>query len=193
VTGPFTLALNIGGADVYVKTIEDPALLTCLLDFCTDVGIQYANALVKEGADMILLAEPAGCQLSPETFELFSLPYVKKMIKAIRSKCALHICGRAEHLIKHMSRLGASVLSVDDVDMTTVFREVPAGLVVAGNLSPLKLWRGSPMEIRRDTAALLKIAEERSTFIVAPGCDLSPETPLENILSFVEAVKSTSI
>jgi uroporphyrinogen-III decarboxylase len=36
-------------------------------------------------------------------------------------------------------------------------------------------------------------AEKRAAFIVALGCDLSPETPLENILSFVEAMKSTSI
>jgi uroporphyrinogen-III decarboxylase len=70
---------------------------------------------------------------------LFSLSYVKKKIKAIKRSCALHICGRAEHLIKHMSNSGAAVLSVDDVDMTRVFREVPADLVVAGNLSPLKL------------------------------------------------------
>ena len=189
VTGPFTLALHIGGTDLYIETVKDPEKVKRILDYCTDVGIQYARALVKEGADMILIAEPAGSQLSPNAFELFSLPYTRQMIKAIRRNCVLHVCGRAGHLIKLMCRSGASAISVDDVDMTAVLAEVPADLVVAGNLSPLKLLSASPSEIDRDTTALLETVKGKREFIIAPGCDLSPQTSLENILSFVGAVK----
>lgn len=189
VTGPFTLALHIGGPDLYIETIKDPEKVSRILDFCTTVGIQYAKALVKEGADMILIAEPACSQLSPDSFGLFSLPYTRKMIKAIRRNCVLHICGRAGHLIKLICRSEASAISVDDVDMATVLDEVPVDLVIAGNLSPLKLLSASPSEISEDTTVLLELVKMRRQFIVAPGCDLSPKTPLENILSFVRAVK----
>ena len=192
VTGPFTLALHIGGPDLYIETVNNPKKAMRILDFCTNVGIKYARALVKEGADMILIAEPAGSQLSPGAFELFSLPYTKKMTKAIKRSCVLHICGRAGHLIRLMCKSGASAISVDDVDMTTVIDEVPGGLVVAGNLSPLKLLNASPSEIGNDVTMLVETVKRKKKFIVAPGCDLSPKTPIENIFSFVGAVKKLS-
>jgi uroporphyrinogen-III decarboxylase len=37
---------------------------------------------------------------------------------------------------------------------------------------------------------LLDGALDRKEFIAAPECDLAPETPLENVKAFVQAVKS---
>jgi uroporphyrinogen-III decarboxylase len=37
---------------------------------------------------------------------------------------------------------------------------------------------------------MLDLIKDRKEFLVAPGCDLTPETPFENIGSFVQTVKN---
>jgi uroporphyrinogen-III decarboxylase len=36
---------------------------------------------------------------------------------------------------------------------------------------------------------MLDLIKDRKEFLVAPGCDLAPETPFGNIGSFVQTVK----
>ena len=52
-------------------------------------------------------------------------------------------------------------------------------------------WMNSPEEIKAETSQLLDVIKDRKEFIIAPGCDLAPNTPLENILSFVRTAKGT--
>jgi uroporphyrinogen-III decarboxylase len=47
----------------------------------------------------------------------------------------------------------------------------------------------SPEGIKEETSTLLDIVKDRKEFIIAPGCDLAPNTPLENILAFVRTAK----
>jgi uroporphyrinogen decarboxylase len=151
---------------------------------------RYARALIEAGADMILLAEPAGSQLSPAGYDRFSQAYTRKIIGALARPCTLHVCGRTGHVVDKMCASGAAAISVDDVDLPSLLGRAPRQVVIIGNISPLVLLNCSPDEIRAQTAALLECAGDRKEFIAAPGCDLAPETPLENIQAFVRTVKT---
>jgi uroporphyrinogen decarboxylase len=191
VSGPFTLATSLAGTEMYLDTRRNPEKAKAVLEFCQRVITRYAQALTKSGADMILIAEPAGSQLSASAYEEFSLPYTRSIIQSLDRQCILHICGKAGHIIDKMCQSGAVALSIDDVDMAELIREVPRRVVVIGNVSPMKFARSSPEEIVSETEKLLETAKPRKEFLVAPGCDLPPQTPLENIRSFVKAVKGT--
>jgi uroporphyrinogen decarboxylase len=192
VAGPFTLATTLGGTDIYMDVRRNPQKVKALLEYCEKVAIRYAQTLIKSGADMILVAEPAGSQLSESAYENFSLGYTKNIIRALDRPCILHICGKSGHLIEKMCQSGAAVLSIDDVDMAQALERVPRGIVIAGNISPQKFSKSSPEELESETLNLLDTMKTRKDFLVAPGCDLSPETPLENVQSFVKTVKTNN-
>ena len=104
----------------------------------------------------------------------------------------LHICGKAGYLIADMCQSDAEAISVDDADVASVINCVPNRITVIGNISPLRFINKSKEEIKNMTLTLLEAIRPRKEFLVAPGCDLPPQTPLENIQSFVNAVKNYS-
>ena len=189
VIGPFTLATQLGGMGIYTETRRDPQKVEAILDYCEKVIIRYAQALIEVGADIILIAEPSGSQLSAAGYKNFSLASTRRIVSSLTRQCILHVCGKSDHLIEEMCQSGAEALSVDDVDIASLIKCVPDNIAVIGNISPLKFVQNSPEEIKNETINLLEAIERRKEFFVAPGCDLAAQTPLENILSFTKVVK----
>jgi uroporphyrinogen decarboxylase len=192
VTGPFTLAGHLIGTQIYLDVKRNPEKLKSVLDFSLMVAKRYARDLVQAGADMILLAEPSSSQISPKDFETFSLPYTKEFIATLGKPCILHICGKTEHILGMMCESGAAALSVEQVDMRKAVNTVPRQTVLIGNISPTSLAMDTVETIKSQTLALLDVVKARKEFVVAPGCDLSSNTPVENIRSFVETAKNYS-
>jgi len=190
VTGPFTLAGHLLGTEVYSDIKRNPERLKSVLGFSLKVATRYARELIKAGANMILLAEPSASQISPQDYKTFSLSYTREFTASLGKPCILHICGNTEHILGMMCESGAAAISVEQVDMTKAIHTVPRQMVLVGNISPTSLAMESSEEIRIKTMALLEIVKGRKEFVVAPGCDLSSNTPLENIISFVETVKN---
>jgi len=184
VIGPFTPAVHLGGAqNTFINILRNPDLLKALLDFCARVITSYAQALIGTGADMILIAEPTGSMLSPRAYEEFSGMYINKIISSLNRPVILHVCGKADHLIEKMCETGAVAISVDEVNLPSMIDRVPRDMVIVGNISPVKtIWKGSPERIQEETVKLLNAMRSRKEYAVAPGCDLVPETPLENML-----------
>ena len=191
VTGPFTLAAHLAGTALYLDLRKNTQKVEAVLDFSLKVASRYARELTRAGADMILLAEPVSSQLSPRDYETFSLPRTREFISDLGRPCILHMCGKTDHLLEKMCNSGAAVLSIDDIDIRRAVDTVPKEIVLAGNISTASFGIGSPEGIKEETSQLLNVVRSRKEFIIAPGCDLAPNTPLENILSFVRTVKGT--
>jgi MtaA/CmuA family methyltransferase len=189
VIGPFTLAMLLAGSEIYIDIRKDPQKVKFLLDYCRRVIIAYGQALIRAGADLVMIAEPMGSQLSPAAYEEFSHPYVKDIIRNFKKPCGLHICGKSSHIVQKMAESGAVLLSIDDVDIQSLVGTIPESVVLMGNLSPTRIKINSPGEVEKATQTLLEVIKHRKGFIVGPGCDLAPETSLENILTFVKTVK----
>lgn len=193
VIGPFTLATQLAGPEAYADTRLNPERMERVLEYCVRVITKYAHAMIRAGADTLMIAEPTVSQLSLADYEKFSSPYVRRIIAAAARPCCLHVCGKAGHLIPSMCESGAQGISVDDVDMAHVIESAPRGVVVIGNVPTSLLALGTPETIRARTGELIRIARGRKEFIAAPGCDLVPETPLENILAMVNAVRENAL
>jgi uroporphyrinogen decarboxylase len=189
VVGPFTLAAHLRGTQIYLDTATDREMAKRILDYCSETIILYAEALIEAGADFIILAEPTGSQLSPAAYDEFSQVYSRRIMASLSRPCALHVCGKADHIIEKMCESGADAISVDDVNIPRAIRRVPRDMLIIGNLSTLTFATGSPDEVRAETAQLLEAVRDRPEFSIAPGCDLATETPLENIQAFVQATR----
>jgi len=189
VTGPFTLAAHLAGTELYLDLRRNREKVEAILDFTLKVANRYAKELIRAGTDMILLAEPVSSQLSPADYETFSLPRTQEFISGLGKPCILHMCGKTDHLLEKMCNSGAAALSVDNIDIRWAIDTVPREIVLAGNISTSSFWMSSPEDIREETSKLLDVVKGRREFIIAPGCDLAPNIPLENIISFVRAAK----
>lgn len=190
--GPYTLAGELAGAqELALGTITRPRFAHSLMEYTTGVVIDYNRAQLEAGADTVVIAEPAGSILSPRAFEEFSGGYLARIVDALPAPVTLHVCGDVGHLVEELVEAGPDGLSFDaPVDLTLVAEAVPPSIVMSGNLDPVDVVLGlKPPEIREATIELLDSMRPFPNFVLSTGCDIAPETPLENIECIVETVR----
>ncbi len=195
VIGPFTLAGRMmGESEAAMAAIDDSSGLEQIVEFATERILRYGKALVSAGADMIAILEPTGVILSPDQFRQFSGKYVKRILDGLDTMGILHICGDSNHIIPYMCETGAQGLSLDsDVDLPKAIELLPEDVVMIGNLDPVAcVAQSTAEEVREASLQLLESMSKYPNFIFSTGCDLPPETPLENIRAMIEACRQHS-
>ncbi len=81
VIGPFSLAGRLFGVSETLElSLTDPAMLRLLLSKTTKFLSSYVNAFREQGADGVIIAEPAAGLLSPQGMGEFSSFYVKQIV-----------------------------------------------------------------------------------------------------------------
>jgi uroporphyrinogen decarboxylase len=195
VVGPFTLAgLLMGAAEAAEATLVHPDFLHRVLRFTTSVIDSYLQAQVEEGADLIAILEPSAAFLSPGAFGEFSAAYVAGLVQRCKVPCVLHVCGDASALIPQMAATGVEGLSLDaPVNLPEAARQVDSRVVLIGNIAPASVMaRGSVSDVERAVQTLLEAMSGVPNFILSTGCDLPPETPLENIEAFMRIARQAT-
>jgi uroporphyrinogen decarboxylase len=193
VSGPFTLAgLMMGANAIAMATVDIPEVVHATVNFCEQVVIAYAKSLQAAGANMICILDPTAMMLSPRAYWEFAGKSIQNVVRHLDTRTILHICGNTEHLASHMSNTGVHALSLDSlVNLPKIAEMVDKDMVLIGNVNPVStMLQGDCQKVRRDTLALMESMRKYDNFIVSTGCDLPPETPLENILEFVETAKA---
>jgi len=102
---------------------------------------------------------------------------IHKMGAAVR----LHICGDTRKILEGMSRLGVEMIDLDYPSPIRMAREkMGQKQVICGNINPVLVLReASPDEVYKAVEICHKEAGEN--FIVGAGCEVTRDTPLENI------------
>ena len=191
--GPYTLAgLLMSAMEISMATLEDPERVHDVLDVCTGVIVRYAKALEAAGADAICMLDPTAMMLSPSGYDEFAGGSVKEAVKALSVPVILHVCGDTTHLIEDMAATGVQALSLDyAVNFAQVAGRVPEDVVLMGNIDPVNVMRsGTPASVASATQELLDSVPNLKNFLPSNGCDLPPDTPIENITAFNETIKN---
>jgi uroporphyrinogen decarboxylase len=196
VTGPYTLAALIMGADeAAIATILRPGDLETVCQFTTNKIQQYVQLLVAAGAQVICILEPSAVMLGPDQFWRFSAAYVRHIVDSCRYTAAAtvyHTCGNTMRLVGKMGESGVDAVSLDSpnagIDLPAVAKSLPPEVVIMGNVNPTgKLLSGRPAEVEAEAIELLLRMDPYPNFVLSTGCDLPQETPLENIQAFMRA------
>jgi len=202
ITGPFTLAALILGADeTAMATMLQPDNLKELLVLCTEKIQDFAEELIKCEIDFLCVLDPTAGLLAPYQFTEFSGNFTKQIVDFShnnRLDCVLHICGNTMQHLQEMVDTGADALSLDSadtgVDLLGVARNIPDNCVIIGNLNPTgTILNGTPAQVCTETTELLDLMKSIPNFILSTGCDLPFETPLPNIAAFMSAGRSENI
>jgi len=179
--GPYTLMLYLiepGGLFGEMKREPNLVLdaLSHLSSFLSQVGQAYRDA----GADFITIHDMGGSPgfIGPAKFEQFVYPALQFLITNLPSPRVLSICGDTNKSMHLLAQTGAEAISVDQTNDLAASRAALADSLLFGNIDPVgALWQGNVAEI---TEAIRR-AREAGVDAVWPGCDLVPQTPIENL------------
>jgi uroporphyrinogen decarboxylase len=196
---PFTVAATLRGTATFAKDlIKNPGLAETLLEKSTVLVEEFADAVAEAGGIPALVDPVAtGSILSPAFFKRFALPGNRRglaRIKSLGMPPILHICGRTSSVIDLMADTGAAVLSIDQIDLAEAKAKVGSRVCLMGNLRPTEtLLGGTPDDVRREARRCL--ADGRDSpggYILATGCEVPLETPVENMMALMEVARESA-
>jgi [methyl-Co(III) methanol-specific corrinoid protein]:coenzyme M methyltransferase len=187
IPGPFTLLLFLiepGGLFADMKRDPDAVqnALAHLSSFLSRVAQVYRNA----GADFITIHDMGGSPgfIGPAKYEQFAYPAEKLLITQLPRPNVLSVCGNTNSSMHLLAQTGADAIAVDQLNELAESRRKLTGTLLFGNIDPVaKLWQGTPDQI----AEAVRGAKDAGVDAVWPGCDLVPQTPLENIRALQNA------
>jgi [methyl-Co(III) methanol-specific corrinoid protein]:coenzyme M methyltransferase len=181
IPGPYTLLLFLmepGGlfAEMKREPIAVADALFQLASFLAEVGTAYREA----GADLITIHDMGGSPgfIGPAKYEQFAYPAEKLLIAELPPPRVLSVCGNTNRSIHLLAQTSADAISVDQLNDLWQSRKVLTDTLLFGNIDPVAtLWQGDEVEI----AEAVRQAKEAGVDAVWPGCDLVPQSPIENI------------
>ena len=195
--GPYSLAGRLMDVtEIIYICYDEPEAVHTVLEKVTRYLIAYGQAMKEAGADGIVLAEPLAGILRPDMTEEFSVPYVKRIIKALQSEdfaVIYHNCGNAvASMLDEIFSQGAAAYHFGNaVDMLEVLKRAPAGCLCLGNVDPAAvIAEGTVEEVTATTCKLMETCGGYRNFIPSTGCDVPFHAKWENIDAFFAAVEN---
>jgi uroporphyrinogen decarboxylase len=151
---------------------------------------RYLVAQLDAGAQLVQLFDSwVGC-LGPEDYRRYVLPHARAAIAEAAARApVIHFATGNPALLPLLAEAGGTVIGVDwRIDLDAAWREVGHDRAVQGNLDPAVLLADRET-VRRRTREVLARAEGRPGHIFNLGHGVLPQTPVENVLELVAAVK----
>ena len=197
VEGPIAEAVDLRGMQtLMLDLMDDPPFVGDLFDWIVELEIAFALAQVEAGCDMIGMGDAAASLVSASIYEEMVLPREQRIVAAIREAGALarlHICGNTNHLLKLLPRTGCEIIDLDYlVPIEEARPAMGPGPIILGNFDPVsECLDATPGEVCESCARCHQACGERH--IVAPGCEVPPRTPRENIEAMCRYAASVTL
>lgn len=201
--GPWSLACNICGMENVARwALKAPDLVHKIQERVLPFSINVLAYWVETfGAERILpwvggTATANNNMISPKLFSELVLPYMKKLYEAAQrlnlKHIYIHICGEQNMNLPYYTQLDygdPGILSFGtEVDLGTAGKMFPNDIIM-GNIDTGVLLSGTPdhvYEITRNTIEMGKKCP--GGFMLAPGCEMPPMAPEENMWAMMQAV-----
>ena len=197
ICGPFTLATHLRGNDIFMDMYDDDEAVKSFLDYTCAVAKKMAEYYINAGMDVIAVVDPLISQISSSHFEEFMAKPFGELFDFIREKGALSsffVCGDATRNIEVMCQTKPDSISVDEnVDLLAAKKITDSYDVVIGGNIPLTtiMLHGTQQDNMKYVIELLDSMEDKKNFILAPGCDMPYDVPVENAIGAAQAVQET--
>ena len=172
---------------------RDPQAFQAIVDAIVAVTIEYLSGQIAAGAEAVQLFDSWAGSLAPDQFERWVVEPNSAIADAIRARHpGVPVIGfpkgAGSKLAAYARETGVDAIGLDEtIDPLWAMRELPAGLVVQGNLDPLLLLAGGePLEQR--VAWILEAFTDRPhVFNLGHGID--KETPIAHVERLLEIVR----
>jgi len=192
--GPLNIASFLMGATEFMMALNtDPEPMHRLLDIITDFLTEWI-AWQREcfpSIDGILILDDMVGFISRKDFEIFGLPRLQKIFGADVSVRFFHNDAPCKACAPLLADAGINFLNFGIQHTLSEMKEWTNNkITLLGNLPPRDvLASGTPEEIARETAAMIRGLKDRKRLIVSCGGGMPPDVPTENIQAFLEAAR----
>jgi len=165
-----------------------PDLAHQLLQKITDTIIAYLKLKVKNGADVLQIFDSWGGILSPAQFQEFSLKYMAQICDAIDEVPITVFAKGAWFALEEVGQLNCATIGLDwNTPPAYGRKKIGDQKIIQGNLDPCLLY-SSAQNIETKTLEMLSAFGGKH--ICNLGHGVYPDTPLDNVKTFVNTVKS---
>ncbi len=198
---PFTLAVYAveGGASKNHSAIRsmlyrEESLAHELMQRITDGVAHSLESQIEAGAQAIQIFDSWAGLLSPAMFERLALPYVRELLRRIADAGVprIYFAPGAMSCLPLIAGIDAEVVGIDwRIDLSEARRHLGDRHAIQGNLDP-GILLGTHERIAEQTRAILAAARGAKGHIMNLGHGILPETPVENALAFIRAVRDGS-
>ncbi len=180
---------------------ESPEVLESVLDMITSVMVDFARATLEAGADGIFIAtqHSTHASVTDDQYKRFVYPFDSKLISKLRAKTkfmVMHLHAKEEdekiRFDKIANTPGLDALNWEDqsADLTLSEGKKLSRKTVMGGIDHNGIFRtGTPDEAEEQVLQAVREAGLKQ-LVIAPGCVITVDTPMENIQAVVDSIKS---
>ncbi|MFT6439478.1 MAG: uroporphyrinogen decarboxylase [Cycloclasticus pugetii] len=200
---PWTLACYMvegSGSKNFAKIkrmmYDTPELMHRLLDIVSQSVISYLQAQIEAGAQIVMVFDTWGGNLSTKDYETFSLAYSRKISHALQatnpSVPRLLFTKGAGVWLETMADAGYNGLGVDWTTDLKLARELTKdSVVLQGNLDPTSLY-ASPEKIRQKVRDVLADYGHGHKHIFNLGHGILPDINPDHVKAMIDEVHQSS-
>lgn len=183
--------------------VEKPYVFA-LMDKVLEYHFACGKKMIELGVDMIWTGDDFGTQkgmmISPNLWREVFKPRMQHLFKELKRmnpkvEMAYHSCGSIVSIIPDLIEIGVDVLNpiqpqAKGMELGRLKRKFGDKLVFFGGVDEQKILPfGSVQEVEEEVKLRVAQAGEGGGFIIAPAHNIQPDTPLQNIYAYFEAVK----
>ncbi len=186
IEGPLAETCDLAGVnETLLNLIMEPDMVKILIDKTTVTAKEFAKAQVEAGCDIIGMGDAICSQISDDQYREYVKVKHKEIVDFIHTLGAavkVHICGDITHLLPDLKDVNPDILDLDwMVDMEDAFDIVGDGIIRCGNLDPVSIIQQLSSADLAVKVEELCIKEKHRPFILSGGCEITVDTPAENL------------
>jgi uroporphyrinogen decarboxylase len=195
-----TYMVEGGSSKTYSKAkrmlFDRPDLAHRLLQKVTDSTIDYLNAQIEAGADLVQVFDSWGGVLSPEMFKTFSLPYMQQIVEGVKKQNpttpVILFSKGVQRSLKALSRTGADGLGVDwTTELKQARKWTKNRVALQGNMDPCVLFASEEV-IHKEVKKVIQSNNGKPGHIFNLGHGMQPDMEPEKLACMIEAVREHS-
>lgn len=198
ICGPLTLATHLRGTTFFMDLIRNKDYAEKLLDYARKVCEAMALYYIQAGMDIIAVVDPVVSQISTRHFTQFLSKPLTSIFSFIREKSifsSFFVCGDATRNIEAMCLTKPDSIFIDEnVNMEDAKKITDSHNIVLGGNIPLTttMLYGSQQDCMKYVVNQLDKLTHKN-LVIAPGCDMPYDTPLDNVVGVQQAVSETAV
>lgn len=200
----FELSWNLVGLEKFLMDLHDEKeYVSALLDKIQSYSLTCGLKMIEMGVDVIWTGDDFGTQtgmlISPGLWRTVFKPRMAQLFRAFKEanpvlKIAYHSDGAIRPIIPDLIEIGMDVLNpiqpkAHGMELGELKAEYGDVLTFFGGVDEQEVLPfGDVAQVREEVRLRIEQASANGGFVIAPAHNIQPDTPLQNVYAFFDAV-----
>ncbi len=197
IPGSLTFSMQLMPYTRVIKLmLRNPRFIHQLIKRGISIIRAYSKLMEEAGATIFIVCEHDLQLIPPSLSKEFSMNYLPKLLDIFDFN-VLHACGKVSPHLEYFSEDFKKIKNLNginigaSVNITRVQELVDHEIAIAGNIDHVRLLPlGTPREVKLAVREAIKANKGLEGFIVAPECEITADTPVENVKALVRGART---